>query len=175
MVSFENNNSLTVYHVSFLPGPLESHRGIFNPGQTKHQCVSAELRMFERLFFSFLFSFHWNVTSCGVTVHNDLWCDPLSDGNKSLKFIANSKKSTVTRRHRNRAGLEGLTPASILIPLGLDYVSTPHRLQTVKLKALSTNAAVFFWSVLSPGDTRRQQPPPPPSAAPTTRLQPLTW
>lgn len=60
--------------------------------------------MFERLFF--FVSFHWNVTSCGVSVHNDLWCDPPSDGHKSLKFIANSKKSTVRRRHlRDRTGL----------------------------------------------------------------------
>lgn len=31
-------------------GSLESHRGIFNLGQTKHQCVSAELQTFEGLF-----------------------------------------------------------------------------------------------------------------------------
>lgn len=74
-------------------GSLESHHGIFNLGQTKHQCVSAELQTFEGFFFSF---FHWNITSCGVTVHNDLWCDRLSDCHKSLKtnFIANSRKST---------------------------------------------------------------------------------
>lgn len=38
-------------------GSLESHHGIFNLGQTKHQCVSAELQTFEGGVFFFLLLF----------------------------------------------------------------------------------------------------------------------
>lgn len=105
------------------PGSLESHRGIFNPGQTKASVCFCRAENVWRAFFPLE---HY----CGVTVHNDLWCDRLSDCHKSLKtnYIANSKKSTVKRCNLwDRTGRVRMntseTPALILIPLVLDYAS----------------------------------------------------
>lgn len=114
-----------LYHVSFLPGPLESHRGIFNPRQTKHQCVSAELRMFERLFFFFFFPLEryqlWRHRAQWPLVWPTVRWPQITQVHCKFQEIHSNVTSSA------RSDRAGLTPASILIPLGLDCVSILDR------------------------------------------------